>query len=348
MTRLPLSTAPRSAERARRMRPRHVAWMVAGLVGIGAVIATRQLTAAGGPWDLPNAAQDLLTLSTSVLVEALPFIVLGIVLSIVVQVWVPQSWLMRWLPRNAVGRRAVISMFGMFLPVCECGNVPLARGLVRRGFSVPESMTFLIAAPIMNPVVIITTHQAFGFDDGILVARLIGGFLIANLIGWLFAKHPEPESLLSGRFAEQCRIDEAHDHDHPTRWQQTLDLFVRESSILLPALVIGALVAGGIQVIVPREILVALGSDPLWSIVAMMVLALIISVCSSVDAFFILPFASTFLPGSIVTFLVFGPIVDVKMLAIMRTTYSTRTLVQVTIVVGLLAAALGAVVNYVA
>lgn len=347
MTRVAPDRTSLLADSPRRMRPRHVVWMLAGIAGLVGVVALRHLTAADGPWDLPNAGQDLLTLATSVLVESLPFIVLGITLSIVVQVWVPQSWLMRWLPRNAIGRRAVISMFGMFLPVCECGNVPLARGLVRRGFSVPESMTFLIAAPILNPVVIITTHQAFGFDDGILVARLLGGFLIANLIGWLYAKHPEPETLLTARFAEQCRIDEAS-HEHPTKWQQTLDLFVRETSILMPALVIGALVAGGIQVIVPREILVALGSDPLWSIVAMMVLAFIISVCSNVDAFFILPFAATFLPGSIVTFLVFGPIIDVKMLALMRTTYSTQTLIQITTVVGLLAAALGLVVNYVA
>ncbi len=116
----------------------------------------------------------------------------------------------------------------------------------------------------------------------------------------------------------------------------------------MPALVIGAVVAGAIQVAVPRDVLVALGSDPLFSVLAMMVLAFVISVCSNVDAFFILPFASTFLPGSIVTFLVFGPIIDIKMLALMRTTYSTRTLVQVTVVVGLLSAALGLVVNYVA
>ncbi|RZT62486.1 hypothetical protein EV140_1015 [Microcella alkaliphila] len=347
MTRVAPDRRSLLADSSRRMRPRHVVWMLAGIAGLVGVVALRHLTAADGPWDLPNAGQDLLTLATSVLVESLPFIVLGITLSIIVQVWVPQAWLMQWLPRNAVGRRAIISMFGMFLPVCECGNVPLARGLVRRGFSVPESMTFLIAAPILNPVVIITTHQAFGFDDGILVARLLGGFLIANLIGWLYAKHPEPETLLTARFAEQCRIDD-ESHEHPTKWQQTLDLFVRETSILMPALVIGALVAGGIQVIVPREILVALGSDPLWSIVAMMVLAFIISVCSSVDAFFILPFAATFLPGSIVTFLVFGPIIDIKMLALMRTTYSTQTLIQITTVVGLVAAALGLMVNYVA
>lgn len=331
----------------RRARGVHVAWASgASLVLVGLVVL-RAVTAETGPWSLPSQLQDLLTLSTSLLVESLPFIVLGIALSILVQVWIPEHWLLRILPRNQWGRRAVISLFGMFLPVCECGNVPLARGLVRRGFTVSESMTFLIAAPILNPITIITTHLAFGFDDGILVARLLGGFAIANILGWLFSKHPEPMSLLAGRFADQCQLDDEHGH-HRTRREQTLDLFVRESSILMPALVIGALAAGAIQVVVPREVLVALGSDPLWSVLAMMVLAFIISVCANVDAFFILPFASVFLPGSIVAFLVFGPIIDIKMLALMRTTYSTRTLVQLTTVVGLLSLALGLVVNYLA
>jgi uncharacterized protein len=329
----------------RRWGRRHVVAASLGVVGIIVLLALRITTAETGPSNLPNAGQDLITLATSVIIESLPFIVLGISLSILVQVWIPESWLLRILPRNPWGRRAVISLFGMFLPVCECGNVPLARGLVRRGFTVPESMVFLLAAPILNPVTILTTHAAFGFDDGILVARLLGGFVIANLLGWLYSLHPEPESLLTARFAESCRVGDTH--QHATRGEQTVDLFVRESSILMPALVIGSLVAGGIQVIVPRDVLVALGSDPLWSVLAMMALAFVISVCSNVDAFFILPFASTFLPGSIVAFLVFGPIIDIKMLALMRTTYTTRTLLRITLVVGLVSAGLGLVVNYV-
>lgn len=123
---------------------------------------------------------------------------------------------------------------------------------------------------------------------------------------------------------------------------------MRESSVLMPAVFIGSLIAGAIQVAVPRDVLVSLGSNPLWSILAMMLLAFVISVCSSVDAFFILPFASTFMPGSIVTFLVFGPIIDIKMLAIMRTTFTAKVLVQLSLVVALMSALIGLVINYVA
>ena len=330
---------------ARRVSPKRLVWLVGGVLGILALFALRSATAEADV-SLPNQVQDLLTLAISVIVESMPFVILGILLSILVQEWVPDSWIMRILPRNPFLRRAAISFLGVFLPVCECGNVPLARGLMVKGFTVSESMTFLVAAPIINPITIATTHAAFGWDSGILVARIVGGFAIANLIGWLYSRHHDQDSLLTARFAAECRVPQNHEHGG-ARVQKSLELFVREAGVIMPALFIGSLVAGAIQVLVPRDVLVSLGSNPLWSVLAMIVLAFVISVCSNVDAFFILPFASTFLPGSIVTFLLFGPIIDIKMLALLRTTFTTRVLVQLTVVVGLSSAFIGLVVNFV-
>lgn len=332
--------------RARRA-PSRVPLLVAGGLVLAVLVAVRLASPLLGPGLLPNALQDFVTLTISVIVESMPFVLLGIVLSIIVQEWLPQAFFSSWLPKRGLPRRAVISFLGMFLPVCECGNVPLARGLVLKGFTVSESMTFLLAAPILNPITIITTHQAFGWDNGILVARLIGGFVIANLIGWLFSKHPNQQSLLTSSFAAECRVDDGHAHGRG-RTAKSVDLFRREMSTMMPALFIGAAIAGAIQTIVPRSVLVTLGSNPVWSVLAMMVLAFVISICSNVDAFFVLPFASTFMPGGIAAFLVFGPIIDVKMLALLRTTYTPKVLGQVTLVVALTSAAIGLVVNYVA
>lgn len=330
-----------------RRRSSAVVGLVFGLAGLAAIFALRAFTPSFGAWSLPNRMQDLLTLSISVIIESLPFVLLGIVLSIVVQVWLPDRYIMRILPRNPVLRRAVISFLGMFLPVCECGNLPLARGLIVKGFTVSESMTFLLAAPILNPITIITTSQAFGLDNGILAARLVGGFVIANLVGWLFSKHPAQQGLLTDRFAAECRVPEPHEH-RQTRWQKSVELFTHETGIIMPALFIGSLVAGVVQVLVPRAVLLSLGGNPVWSILAMMALAFVISVCSNVDSFFILPFASTFMPGSIAVFLIFGPIVDIKMLTLMRTTFTTKVLVRMTIVVALVSALIGLVINYAA
>ncbi len=317
------------------------------LIGIGlAVIAALVAIDLWAPTlfsvDLPDRAQDGLTLALSVLIEALPWVILGVTLSIVVQVWLPSGVLERLMPKRAWARRMVLSLLGVVVPVCECGNVPFARGLMMRGFTPADTLTFLVAAPIVNPIVIITTHAAFGWDGGILIARLVGGFVVANLIGWVFSRHPNPDALLTEKFLATC--DAAH-HAHGAKTERTLTQFIIELRAVMPALVVGSALAGAVQVLIPREALIAIGSNPVLSIVTMMMLAMIVAICSNVDAFFALSFASTFSSGSIVAFLVVGPIVDVKMLALMRTTFTTRTLAIIVAIVLLFAFVLGIGVN---
>ena len=293
--------------------------------------------------EITDALQDFITLSISVLIESLPFVMLGIGLSVVVQLWVPQRVLFGILPKTPILRRAALSLLGVLLPVCECGNVPLARGLVVRGIAVPDAITFLLAAPILNPITIVVTYQAFGFSDGILFWRVLGGFLIANFVGWLFSRHPRPEDLLTPRFQDSCKVhSHAPNHD---RSVQALRMFGVEMSVMLPALVVGCAVAGFIQVAVSRDLLLTLGQNAVWSVLALMGLAFVIAICSTVDAFFVLSLGSMFTPGAVVAFLVFGPMIDIKMLALLRTTFTAAALVLLTAVVALLTAVLGLGVN---
>ena len=335
--------APVRVDRPRRAGPGR--YVVAGVVLVTGMAALRILAPDSGGIELGNAVQDFVTLSLSVVIESLPFVFLGIALAVVVQVWVPQRVLFRVLPRTPVLRRAVLSLLGVLLPVCECGNVPLSRGLIMRGLTVPEAMTFLVAAPIVNPVTIITTYQAFGFDDGILVARVLGGFAIANLVGWLFSRHPRPDALLTRSFSAACSRTRDHGHEHGGRWRRSIETFAAELTSMLPALLVGSAIAGVIQVGVSRDVLVTLGSNPVVSVFVLMLLAFVIAVCSNVDAFFVLALGSTFLPGAIVAFLLFGPVIDVKMLALLRTTFTAKTLALLTLVVALGAATIGLAIN---
>jgi uncharacterized membrane protein YraQ (UPF0718 family) len=321
-------------------------FVIAGVVLVAGMAALRAFTPGSGGIELGDVAQDFVTLSLAVVIESIPFVFLGIGLAVVVQVWVPERVLLRVLPRTPVLRRMALSLLGVLLPVCECGNVPLSRGLVMRGLTVPEAMTFLVAAPIVNPVTIITTYQAFGFDDGILVARIVGGFAIANLVGWLFSRHPDPDALLTRSFSATCQRARDHAHDgHGDRWRRSVESFAAETTAMMPALLVGSAIAGLIQVAVSRDVLVTLGSNPILSVFVLMVLAFVISVCSNVDAFFVLALGATFLPGAIVAFLLFGPVIDIKMLALMRTTYSARTLALLTAIVGLSSATIGLAIN---
>ena len=287
--------------------------------------------------------QDFLTFLISIVVEALPFVVLGIIISVAVQVWLPEGWLLRRLPKRRWVRQVTISLLGVFVPVCECGNVPLARGLLVQGLSVSESLVFLLAAPVLNPVTIITTQQAFANDPVVLAGRMAGGFVIANVVGWVFMRRRRDE-LLQPDFIKTCQISR---HIHERRWARSLELFRHEASHILPALLFGAAAAALVQVAVPREILLTLGSNPAWSIAAMLVLAFVISICSNVDAFFALAFRDTFTAGSLVSFLVFGPMIDIKLLSLMRTTYQPKVLMQVSLLVLLMSVAIGLGVNYV-
>jgi uncharacterized membrane protein YraQ (UPF0718 family) len=352
MTRLhdagPAAT-PEAASRvvplSRRGRIRILPALGIGVASVAVLIALDAFAPSLFPQALPTRVQDGLTLSLSVLIESLPFVMLGVVLSIAVQVWLPAGVIERFMPRRAWLRRAILSLLGMLVPVCECGNVPFARGLLMRGVSPAETLTFLVAAPIVNPIVIITTHAAFGWDGGILVARIVGGWLIANLIGWIYSRHPDPSSLLTGRFLDTCEVVT---HESGGRGRRSIAQFVVELRAVMPALVVGSAIAGAVQVIIPRDALLAIGSNPVLSIAAMTALAMTVAICSNVDAFFALSFASTFSPGSLAVFLLVGPLVDVKMLALMRTTFTTRTLVGIVAVVLLSAFAIGIGVNLVA
>lgn len=292
--------------------------------------------------DLPKQVQDFITLSLGVIIEALPFVMLGLFFSIIVRLWLPNDWLLKYLPKQPFLRRALISLLGVFMPVCECGNVPLARGLLAKGLTPAESLTFLLAAPILNPVTIITTQQAFSDDNTVLIARILGGFLIANLIGWIYSSTWQ-DAMLRPEFIAICKEKK----DNSNRLVEALNFFKHETRSMMPALVIGAMVAGLIQVVVPRETILLLGNSPAWSVLVMAVLAFVVSICSSVDAFFALAFRGSFTSGSLVSFLTFGPMIDVKMLSLMRTTYRRNILLQVSLLVFLMSMLIGLVVNYV-
>jgi len=320
-------------------------------VGAGILLWSKAGDAGGLGLSLPTAVQDFVTLTLSIMVEATPFVILGALVSAAIRLYVPTQRIIAFLPQRPAFRRLWISFLGMFMPVCECGNVPVARGLIFKGLSVPDSTTFLLAAPIINPVTLFATSQAFRLDPSIVWLRLAGALLIANLIGALISLHKNPISLLGKSFQETLQAQDSHgehhhDHHHGPRWQEGIGIFRDEVSLMLKVLCLGAVIAGLTQVFVPRDVLTSLGAHPVYSILAMLALAFVVSICSNVDAFFALAYASTFTTGSIVAFLVFGPMVDIKMLAMMRTTYNTQLLAALTAIVALCSIFIGLVVNF--
>lgn len=291
---------------------------------------------------MPAILSDFFALFLGLVFEALPFLVLGLLLSVAIEVFIPTSVIIRYLPKRRSIRRLALSCLGFIFPVCECGNVPTARAMLRKGLSASDTLSFLLAAPILNPVTIATTVIAFGISSEILLWRVLGSVLISQLIGFAFA-NTSAKKILTEQFRKSCTVK----HSHASNKRSYLTtVAAREMSVILPGLLIGALIASLLQIIIPRELLLSLGSDPIIGVFALAILAFVVSICANVDAFFALSISGVFTNGALITFLLFGPLVDIKIISMLRSTFSKTTLIQVTAICAITSVCIGLGVNY--
>jgi uncharacterized protein len=299
------------------------------------------------------------TLFLSLLVEAIPFLLLGVVLSSVLLIFIDERWLMARMPKHPILGAFAGSCIGFLFPVCECGNVPVARRLIMQGVPMPVAIGFLIAAPTVNPIVIWSTWIAFGDRPEIVVLRVVFTLLIATIIGYIFSTQTDLKPILQpaialGTIRAEPKVSTGYSlldggdfmlggaGAAPLKMTQeliqppkrsfranvnlVLDNVIQELRELGGVLVLGSAVAAAIQTLTPRELIVSLGQGPILSIVVMMILAGSISICSTVDAFFALSFAATFTSGSLLAFLVFGPMFDLKSIGLMLSIFKPKAI----------------------
>lgn len=296
--------------------------------------------------EVNNTFQDFITLSLSIFVEAFPFLVLGSLLAGIVNTYVPAHTFEKILPKRGVLRRGALSLLGFMFPVCECGNVPVSRALMIQGLKPSEAITFLLAAPVLNPVTIWSTWAAFNYDQSIVVSRIAATFVIANIIGFVISLKKNENEFLTEKFSAVCAKPVAKEKKTKSQIGTLSSKFTHEAYTMIKMLAFGAIIAGVIQTFVPRDVLTSIGSNVILSIIAMLLLAFVVSICANVDAFFALSFANTFTAGSIVSFLVFGPMIDIKMLALLKTTFKNNLLIIISILSLLMSALTGLVVSY--
>lgn len=315
--------------RARRPRPGDLALAAAALVYVlwvaGEALAPVAVAAA------PARLEVLATIFLGIFIEALPFLLLGVLASATIQLFLPAERVRRFSPRHpALAALAGATLGLTVLPVCECGTVPATRRLLAKGAPLPLGLAFLLAAPAVNPVVIASTWIAFGGQPLIVFGRLGLTVAIATTVGIVLGRHPAPGTVLPPP-AGEGEGEREHEHGHASAGQGRLAALLRgaggEFFEMTRYLVVGAAIAATFQTVVPQEALLALGQGPVLSVLALMALALVLSICSTVDAFVALAFAGDFLPGAILAFLVFGPMVDIKSVLLFDTTFRRRTVV---------------------
>lgn len=297
-------TAP---QRPRRRLPRIGSVEVLAVVLVG-IIALRGVLA-----DL-MAAPRLATWSTvfvSIVVQALPFLVFGVVLSALIAVFVPPSFFARVLPRRPALAVPVAGVAGVVVPGCECGSVPVAGALVRRGVAPAAALTFLLAAPAINPVVLVATAVAFPDQPRMVVARFVASLVAAVGMGWLWLR------LGRGDWIRQPRRP---DLDGMSRWAAFVASCRHDIVHAGGFLVVGALAAATINVTVPPEWLRSLADQPVLSVLALALLAVLLSLCSEADAF-VAASLSQFSLTARLAFLVVGPMIDLKLFAMQAGTF---------------------------
>ena len=271
------------------------------------------------------------------LLEAIPFLLLGVAIAGLARWLVPQNAWVQRLPKNPLLAPITGALMGFALPACECGNVPVARRLLASGAPMGTAFGFLFAAPVLNPIVLASTWAAFPDQPWLLVARPLGAFVIAVLLSLLLVQLPETQllehALLSERRMSQPLstvgllersgglVGDPIRELTPTqstrlRATDVLEQSSREFLDLLALLVLGCLIAALVQTWLPRSWLLAVGGAPTGSILALMLLAVVVSVCSSVDAFLALGFAAQVTPGALLAFLLLGPVVDLKLVGL--------------------------------
>ncbi len=274
--------------------------------------------------------QDSTTIFLGIIIEAVPFILLGVIASSILGVFVKQETLMRLIPKNRLGSAVVGSMIGFIFPVCECGNIPVARTLMKKGAPLHFAISFLLAAPVFNPIVILATLAAFRGQPEVLFLRVGLTLTVAILVSLLFSFVKKPEEFV--RMETLTNPAKSHSHTaENSKIKRTFDQMIQEFFEMSGVLIFGALLASFFQIIFPREAVTAIGKGPISSVVAMTLLAAIVSICSNVDAFFALGYTNTFTSGSILAFLVFGPMIDIKALFMLRTVFKFKTIFLITL-----------------
>ncbi len=291
-----------------------------GSVEVLAAVVVAVLLARGwllGLLDTPRAL-TLVTVFVSIMVQAMPFLILGTMLSAAITAFVPARFFERALPRRTAAAVPVAGMAGALLPACECGSVPVAGALVRRGVAPAAAFAFLLSSPAINPVVLIATAVAFPGEPRMVVARFVASLLVAVIMGWLWLRLGQPGWLRPQRVSDP----------HTERGWQAFWASCRHDVVQAGGfLVIGALAAAALSVTVSPRWLQALASDPVLSVVALALLAVLLSICSEADAF-VAASLSQFSLTARLAFLVVGPMVDLKLFAMQVGAFGSRFAVR--------------------
>ncbi|MFF5310181.1 permease [Streptomyces massasporeus] len=252
------------------------------------------------------------TVFTAITVQGVPFLLLGTLVSAAIGAFVPERVFQRVLPRRTALAVPVAGAAGVVLPGCECASVPVAGSLMRRGVAPAAALAFLLSAPAINPVVLVATSIAFPGQPEMVLGRLVASLTTAVVMGWLWARFGREEWL---------RLPKRGGGQAPGGGPRVFVSGLQHDFLHAGGfLVLGAAAAATFDIVVPRSLLEVFTGSAWLSVLLLAVLAVVLCVCSEADAF-VAASLSGFSPTARLAFMVVGPMVDLKLIALQTGTF---------------------------
>ncbi|MGC4019494.1 MAG: permease [Muricomes sp.] len=284
---------------------------------------------------IPIPVNTIMNVFLGIILQATPFLLLGVILSSLIQIFIPKTWIEKWFPKSLVGGMVIAVLGGFCLPVCDCASIPIFRSLIKKGVPAPAAITFLLAAPVINPVVILSTYHAFGGDLSIVAQRICMGSIAAVIIGLSFAVCVSKGQVLSGGKFDNlmCSCGCYQVMDSVTGLRGKMDLFFRHAQAEFfdvgKYLMLGSFVAAVFQALgAGLSLGTQNGAETVAAMIIMMGMAFVLSLCSSSDAVIARSFSNQFPMAAIMAFLVFGPMMDIKNMMMLSSGFSKRFIVR--------------------
>ena len=294
--------------------------------------------------NLPSSVLQAGAIFLSIIIEALPFVLIGSIISGFIEVYVTPDRVYHFLPKNKWARIFFGSLVGIVFPSCECGIVPIINRFLEKKVPSYTAVPFLVTAPVINPIVLFATYSAFGNSFRMALLRALGSMVVAILLGIFLGFFAD-----SNIQKENRKAVHEHDFSHLSKGQKVFQIFVQAIDEFFDTgryLVFGCLFASIVQVYVPTRILTSISSTPAIAILLLM-LSFLLSLCSEADAFIGSSLIASFGLSPVLAFLVIGPMLDVKNLLMMKNYFKTRFIWQfislVTVVVFLFSWLVGVV-----
>lgn len=259
-----------------------------------------------------------------ILLEALPFIVIGALMASVIQIFITEEIIQRVIPKRPIPAMITALIAAAILPVCECAIIPVVRRLIQKGMPVHAGTVLLIGAPILNFVVFGSTFYAFQRHPEIIYGRFILCIITALIAGTVIYVSFKKTNILKFNTEDLTLQRPLNQNRGASKLKGVLHHTCQEFFAVGKVFIIGAFLASIAQVYVQQSMLIETAKEPVNSTIMMMAFAFILSLCSEADAFVAASLGHVFLPGAILGFLVYGPILDLKNVFVMLSSFKAR------------------------